>query len=90
MIRSRGEAEIGVAQASEIVPVAGAQLVGPLPGEFAIEWGGEEQSSSLPRTWRALIAAARTARFSDPVKIKIGFRSTFERYSIFKVWLTRG
>ena len=32
---ARGEAEIGVAQASEIVPVTGAQLVGPLPGEFA-------------------------------------------------------
>jgi molybdate transport system substrate-binding protein len=32
---ARGEAEIGVAQASEIVPVSGAQLVGPLPGEFA-------------------------------------------------------
>jgi molybdate transport system substrate-binding protein len=32
---ARGEAELGVAQASEIVPVAGARLVGPLPGEFA-------------------------------------------------------
>ena len=32
---AKGEAEIGVAQASEIVPVAGAQLVGPLPGELA-------------------------------------------------------
>jgi molybdate transport system substrate-binding protein len=32
---ARGEAELGVAQASEIVPVAGAQLVGPLPGELA-------------------------------------------------------
>jgi molybdate transport system substrate-binding protein len=32
---AKGEAEIGVAQASEIVPVSGAQLVGPLPGEFA-------------------------------------------------------
>jgi molybdate transport system substrate-binding protein len=32
---AKGEAELGVAQASEIVPVAGAQLVGPLPGEFA-------------------------------------------------------
>jgi molybdate transport system substrate-binding protein len=31
---AKGEAEIGVAQASEIVPVSGAQLVGPLPGEF--------------------------------------------------------
>ena len=32
---AKGEAELGIAQASEIVPVAGAQLVGPLPGEFA-------------------------------------------------------
>jgi len=32
---ARGEAELGVAQASEIVPVAGAQLIGPLPGELA-------------------------------------------------------
>jgi molybdate transport system substrate-binding protein len=32
---ARGDAELGVAQASEIVPVAGAQLVGPLPGELA-------------------------------------------------------
>lgn len=30
-----GEAEIGVAQSSEIVPVAGAEVLGPLPGEFA-------------------------------------------------------
>ena len=32
---AKGEAELGVAQGSEIVPIAGAQLVGPLPGEFA-------------------------------------------------------
>jgi len=32
---ARGEAELGVAQGSEIVPVAGAQLVGPLPGDLA-------------------------------------------------------
>jgi molybdate transport system substrate-binding protein len=32
---ARGEAELGVGQASEIVPVAGAQLVGPMPGELA-------------------------------------------------------
>jgi molybdate transport system substrate-binding protein len=32
---AKGDAEIGVGQASEIVPVAGTQLVGPLPGEFA-------------------------------------------------------
>jgi len=32
---AKGEAEIGVAQTSEIVPVAGAEVPGPLPGEFA-------------------------------------------------------
>jgi molybdate transport system substrate-binding protein len=32
---AKGEAELGIGQASEIVPIAGAQLVGPLPGEFA-------------------------------------------------------
>jgi molybdate transport system substrate-binding protein len=32
---AKGVAEIGVAQGSEILPVSGAQLVGPLPGEFA-------------------------------------------------------
>jgi molybdate transport system substrate-binding protein len=34
-IVARGEAELGIAQGSEIVPVAGAQLVGPLPGDLA-------------------------------------------------------
>lgn len=33
-IVAKGGAEIGVGQASEIIPVSGAQLVGPLPGEF--------------------------------------------------------
>jgi molybdate transport system substrate-binding protein len=32
---AKGEAELGIAQASEIVPVSGVELVGPLPGEFA-------------------------------------------------------
>src|SRR5262249_17841395 len=32
---AKDQAELGVGQASEIVPVKGAQLVGPLPGEFA-------------------------------------------------------
>jgi molybdate transport system substrate-binding protein len=31
---AKGEAELGVAMASEIVPVADAQLVGPLPGDL--------------------------------------------------------
>ena len=29
---AKGDAELGIAQASEIVPVAGSLLVGPLPG----------------------------------------------------------
>jgi molybdate transport system substrate-binding protein len=33
---AKGEAELGIAQASEIVPIAGAQLIGPLPGELAV------------------------------------------------------
>jgi molybdate transport system substrate-binding protein len=33
-IVAKGEADMGVAQASEIVPIAGAQLVGPLPGDL--------------------------------------------------------
>jgi len=32
---AKGEAELGVAQTSEIVTVAGAQVLGPLPGEYA-------------------------------------------------------
>ena len=32
---AKGEVELGISQASEIVPVSGAQIVGPLPGEFA-------------------------------------------------------
>jgi molybdate transport system substrate-binding protein len=31
---AKGEAEIGVGQTSEIVPVAGAQVLGPLPGDL--------------------------------------------------------
>jgi molybdate transport system substrate-binding protein len=31
---AKGEAELGVGMGSEIVPVAGAQLVGPLPGDL--------------------------------------------------------
>jgi molybdate transport system substrate-binding protein len=59
---ARGEAELGVAQGSEIVPVAGAQLVGPLPGElasttvFAAGIGAESKSSELAH---ALVAFLR-------------------------------
>jgi molybdate transport system substrate-binding protein len=55
---AKGEAEIGVAQASEIVPVSGAQLVGPLPGEFASMTSfvaGIGISSKVPEAAKSLI-----------------------------------
>ena len=55
---ARGEAELGVAQASEIVPVAGAQLVGPLPGELAsmtVFSAGIGAASKSPEAAKALI-----------------------------------
>jgi molybdate transport system substrate-binding protein len=55
---AKGEAELGIAQASEIVSVAGAQLVGPLPGEFAtmtlFTGGISAESASVPAA-KALI-----------------------------------
>jgi molybdate transport system substrate-binding protein len=55
---AKGESELGVAQASEIVPVAGAQLVGPLPGEYAsltIFTAGIGSGSKAPDAARTLI-----------------------------------
>ena len=55
---SKGEAEIGVAQASEIVPVAGAQLVGPLPGELGLVTvfsAGAGEGSKVQEAARSLI-----------------------------------
>lgn len=55
---ARGDAEIGVAMASEIVPVAGAQLVGPLPGEFKMMLvfsGGVGATSSQSTAARSLV-----------------------------------
>jgi molybdate transport system substrate-binding protein len=55
---AKGEAELGVAQASEIVPVAGAQLVGPLPGELAsvtLFTAGVGAGSKSPEAAKVLI-----------------------------------
>jgi molybdate transport system substrate-binding protein len=55
---ARGDAELGVAQGSEIVPVAGAQLVGPLPGELAsmtVFAAGIGAASKSPEAAKALI-----------------------------------
>ena len=62
---AKGEAEIGVAQASEIVPVSGAQLVGPLPGEFA----------SMTKFTAAIGAGSKAAgggKVADPVPERAG------------------
>ena len=55
---AKGDAELGIAQASEIVPVAGAQLVGPLPGELAsttMFTAGIGAASKAPDADKALI-----------------------------------
>ncbi|MEO6784188.1 MAG: substrate-binding domain-containing protein [Bradyrhizobium sp.] len=55
---AKGVAEIGVAQGSEILPVPGAQLVGPLPGEFAsmtVFTAGIGAGSKVPEAAKSLI-----------------------------------
>ena len=54
---AKGDAELGVAQGSEIVPVSGAQLVGPLPGEivsvtiFAAGVGADSKSQDAAKAF---------------------------------------
>jgi molybdate transport system substrate-binding protein len=53
---AKGEAELGIAQVSEIVPVAGAKLVGPFPGEFAnklVFMGAVGSGAKSPATAKA-------------------------------------
>jgi len=70
---AKGEAELGVAQGSEIVPIAGAQLVGPLPGElasttvFAAAVGAESKSAGAAK---ALIAFLTGPQAAAPFKAK--------------------
>ena len=55
---SKGDAELGVAQASEIVPVTGVELVGPLPGELAsttVFAAGIGAASKSPEADKALV-----------------------------------
>lgn len=55
---AKGEVELGIAQASEIVPNAGAQLVGPLPGELGTITqfsGGIGAESASAKESKALI-----------------------------------
>ena len=66
----KGDAELGIAQASEIVPVAGAQLIGPLPGElasttvFTAGIGAESKSTEAAKAFiRFLTGPEAVARF---------------------------
>lgn len=55
---AKGEAELGVAQTSEIVPVAGAEVLGPLPGEYAsitLFSGAIGAGSKVPEAAKSLI-----------------------------------
>ncbi len=70
---AKGEAELGIAQASEIVPVAGAQLVGPLPGELAsttLFTGGIAAESQSAAAAKALIEFLRGPEAAPTFKAK--------------------
>ena len=66
---AKGEAALGVGQTSEIIPVAGAQLVGPFPGALAnttVFAAGIGIGAKVPNSARALI------RFlTDPVAASV-------------------
>ena len=68
---AKGEAEIGVGQTSEIVPIEGAQVLGPLPGELAsttLFTAGIGAGTKVPEAAKSLIqfltAPAAKAAFS--------------------------
>jgi molybdate transport system substrate-binding protein len=55
---AKGEAELGVAQGSEIVPVAGAEILGPLPGKLGsvtLFTAGVAAASKAPDAAKAFI-----------------------------------
>jgi molybdate transport system substrate-binding protein len=64
---AKGEVELGIAQASEIVPVAGVQLVGPLPGElgsltlFSGGVGAESGSADAAKALIEFLSGAEAA-----------------------------
>ena len=64
---AKGEVELGIAQASEIVPVAGTQLVGPLPGElgsmtlFTGGVGAETQSAAAAKAFIDFLSGPEAA-----------------------------
>jgi molybdate transport system substrate-binding protein len=72
----KGLADIGIGQASEIVPVAGAELLGPLPGEFAsttLFTAGIGASTKAPEAAKSLIQFL-TGPVAAPVFKSKGFQ----------------
>ena len=69
----RGEAEIGLQQASEILAVPGATLVGPIPAavqSYTIYTGGIGAGASDPAAARALLAALSGSAAAAVLKAK--------------------
>ena len=64
---AKGEVELGIAQASEIVPIVGTQLVGPLPGElgsltlFTGAVGAETQSAAAAKAFIDFLSGPEAA-----------------------------
>jgi molybdate transport system substrate-binding protein len=70
---AKGEVELGIAQASEIVPVAGVQLVGPIPGDLGsmtLFTGGVGTGSASTDAAKALIAFLSGAEAAPHFKSK--------------------
>ncbi|WP_409192667.1 substrate-binding domain-containing protein [Bradyrhizobium sp. RDM4] len=68
---ARGDAELGFQQISELLPIAGADLVGPLPPEvqkITIFSAGIASSASQPEAGRALIAFLASAAAAPALK----------------------
>ncbi len=68
---AKGDAEMGIAQASEIVPVGGAQLVGPFPGD-------------LGNTLVFTAGIGKGASSADAAKAVIRFLTAPERAAFWK------
>jgi molybdate transport system substrate-binding protein len=68
---ARGDAELGFQQISELLPIAGADLVGPLPPEvqkITIFSAGITASANQPEAGRALIAFLASAAAAPVLK----------------------
>jgi len=73
---AKGEVELGIAQTSEIVPVAGAEVLGPLPGEFAsttLFAAGIGATTKVPEVAKSLIQFL-TGPVARPVLSAKGFQ----------------